>query len=64
MVLLASVGTDAVKHYMYIEVGIGWQRRSETCQSLRELHNQHTVFFFAVTMMVIGLDQVVRVGEP
>ena len=47
---------------MYIGVGIGWQRRCKTCQSLRELDNQGTVvavfcFCFAVTMMVIELDQ-------
>ena len=52
---------------MYIGVGVGWQRRCKTCLSLRELDNQGTVFFvffFAVTMMVIELDHVVRGGEP
>ena len=41
-------------------------RRCKTCQSLRELDNQDTVFFFfflAVTMVVIQLDHIVRGGE-
>ena len=34
-------------------------------QSLRELDNQGTFFFFfEVTMMVIELDHIVRGGEP
>ena len=39
----------------YIGVGVGWQRRCKTCQSLRELDNQGTVsfLFLAVTGMVI-----------
>ena len=46
-------------------MGVGWQRRCETCQSLRELDNQGTVcFFVVVTMMVIELDNIVRGGEP
>ena len=62
---LDSVGTDAVKHYMYIGVGVGWQRCCRTCQSLRELDSPGTVFFFlAVTMVVIELDRIVRGGEP
>ena len=44
--MLASVGTGAVKHYMYIGIGVGWQRRCKTCLSLRELDNQGAVFFF------------------
>ena len=44
----------AVKHYMSIGVGVGWQRRCKTYQSVRELDNQGTVFLGgAVTMMVI-----------
>ena len=38
-----------------------------TCLSLREQDNQGAVFcccFFAVTMMTIELDQIVRGGEP
>ena len=63
---MASVGTDAVKHYtrMYIGAGVGWQRRCKTCQSLRELDNHGAVFFVAVTMMVVELDYIVRGGEP
>ena len=57
----ASVGTDAVKHCMYIGVGVGWQRRCKTCQSLRELDNQGTLFL-PVTMMAIELDHIVRGG--
>ena len=34
------------KHYMYIGVGVGWQRRWIACQSLRGLDNQGTVFLF------------------
>ena len=53
---------------MYIGVGVGWQQRCKTCQSLRELDDQGTVFFFflflAVAMMVIELDYIVRGGEP
>ena len=53
---------------MYIGVGVGWQRRCKTCQSLRVLENQDgTVFFFfrlAVTMMVIELDHIARGEEP
>ena len=44
---------------MYVGVDLGWQRRWKTCQSLREVDNQGTVFFMfflAVTMMVIELD--------
>ena len=57
---------------MYIRVGVGWQRRCKTRQSLRELDNQGTVavvvvvvvvVFLAVTMMVIELDRIVRGGE-
>ena len=44
---LASVDTDAVKHYMYIGVGVGWQRRSKTCQSLRELDRVSFLFVSA-----------------
>ena len=67
--LLVSVGTDdAVKRYMYIGVSVDWKRRCKTCQSLRELDNQGTVFvvlfFLAVTMMVIELDHIVQRGEP
>ena len=55
---------DAVKHFMYIGVGFGWQRRCKTCQSLRELDNQGTVFFFlAVAVLVVELDHVVPSGE-
>ena len=69
IVVFASVGTDAVKTFnvfMYIGVGVGWQRRRETCQSLRELDNRRYFSFFllAVTMMVTELDHVVRGGEP
>ena len=55
-----------MKHYMFIGVGIDWQRHCKTCQSLRELAIQSTVFFFfsAVTMVVIVLDHIVRGGEP
>ena len=63
---MASVGTDAVKHY-YIGVGVGSQRCCKTRQSLRELDNQGTVFLvWAVTMMAIEfLDHTaVRGGEP
>ena len=35
---------NAGKRFMYIRVGVGWQRRCKTCQSLRELDNQGTVF--------------------
>ena len=45
-----------VKHYMYIGVGVGWQRYCKTCQSLRGQDNQVTVFFggvLAVTMMMM-----------
>ena len=56
--------TDAVQHFMYIGVGVGWQRRCKTCQSLRELDNQGTVFFLAVTVMVTELNHIVRGGEP
>ena len=55
---------------MFIGVGVGWQRRCVTCQSLliRELDNQGTVFFFflAVTMMVVkfSVDRIVRDVEP
>ena len=52
---------------MYNGVGVGWQRRCKTCQSLRVLDDQGTVcvcVFFAVTMMVIELDHFVRGGEP
>ena len=31
---------------MYVGVGVGWQRRCKTCQSLRELDNQGTISFF------------------
>ena len=48
---------------MYIGVGVGWQRRCKTCQLLRELDNQGTVFFLAVTMMVIELGHIVRGGD-
>ena len=34
------------------------------CQLLRELDNQGTVFFLAVTMILIKLDHIVRGGEP
>ena len=60
---------------MYVGVGVGWQRRCKTCQSVRELDNRGTVFvfivfvsccfvFMAVTMMVIELEHIVRGGEP
>ena len=50
---------------MYIGVGVGWQRRCKTCQSLREVDKQGTVFFFlAVTMMVIELVHILRGEEP
>ena len=50
---------------MHAGVGVGWQRRCETSQSLRELDNQGAVFFLlAVTMMVIESDHLVRGGEP
>ena len=50
---------------MYIGVGIGWQQRCKTCQSLREVDNQGTVIrFLAVTMMVADLDHIVRGEEP
>ena len=45
-------------------VSAGWRRRCKTCQSLRELDNHGTVFFLAVTVMVIELDHIVRSGEP
>ena len=32
--------------FMYIGVGVGWQRRYKTCQSLRELDNRGTAFCF------------------
>ena len=53
---LAPVSTDAAKHYINVGVGVGWQRRCNTCQSLSELDNQGTfyfLFFFAVAVMVI-----------
>ena len=66
---MASVGTDAVKHLAYIGVGVGWQRRCKTFQSLRELDNQGTVclfvcLFLAVTIMFIELEHIVLGGEP
>ena len=65
---MASVGTDAVSICVYIGVGVGWQQRYKTCQSTRELDNQGTVFcflfFLAVVVMVIELDDIVRGGEP
>ena len=63
---LASVGTDAVKHYTYIGVGVGWQRRCKACQSLRELDNRGTFvfFFFGGHHDDYGVDHVVRGGEP
>ena len=49
---------------MYIGVGVGWQRRCRTCQSLRELDNHGGVFFLflAVTTMVVELDRIMRGG--
>ena len=67
---MASVGTDAVKHYMHIGVwALVGNDAVKTHQSLREVDNQGTVCVFfwgggAVTMMVIELDPVVRGGEP
>ena len=49
---------------MYIEVGVGWQRRWKTCQSLRELDNKGVFFFFGDIMMVVELDYIVRGREP
>ena len=55
---------------MYIGVGVGWKQRCKSCQLLRQLDNQDTVycsfFFFllAVTIMLIEFDQIVRGGEP
>ena len=47
-------------------VGVGWQRRCKTRHPLRMLGNQVTDFLracvFAVTMMVVELDHIVR-GE-
>ena len=31
---------------IFVGVGVGWQRRRITCQSLRELDNQGTFFSF------------------
>ena len=48
-------------------VGVGWQRRRKTCQSLRELDIQGTVlslFSFVAVTMVVELDNIVRDGEP
>ena len=49
-----------------LRVGVGWQRRCKTCHPLRKLGNQVTFFpalaFFAVTVMVVELDHIVR-GE-
>ena len=48
-------------------VGIGWQRRCKTRQSLRELDHQGTVFFFgggAITMADGRVRSFVRGGEP
>ena len=55
--------------YIYIGVGVDWLLRFKTCQPLRELDNQGTifvflVFFLAVTMMVTELYHIVRGGEP
>ena len=47
-------------------VGVGWQRRFKTRHPLRKLGNRLPIFcalaFFAVTMMVVELDHIVR-GE-
>ena len=49
---------------------VGWQRRCKTRFSLRELDHQGTVFFrldfhfLAITEMAVGLNRVVRSGEP
>ena len=52
---------------IFVGIGVGWQRRCKTCQSLRELDTQGTVFFFLLfvfPMMVIELGRVVWGGEP
>ena len=39
-----------------IGVGDGWQRRCKAWQSLGDLDNEGTFFFFAITLMAIELD--------
>ena len=51
---------------MYSGIGVRWHRRCKTYQSVRELDNQGTVFFFflAFTMLFIENYHIVRGGEP
>ena len=50
-----------------LRVGVGWQRRCKICHPLRKLGNHVTDFLracvFAVTMMVVELDHIVRGGR-
>ena len=61
----SEVGIDAVKSYLYIGVGVGWQRRCKTCQSLRELDNQGTVclLFLGGRQDGYRVDHIVQGGE-
>ena len=44
--VLMGLGWYRLCKTLYIGVGVGWQRRCKTCQPLRELDNQGTVFCF------------------
>ena len=52
---LALMLLNIILRSIYVGVGVGWQQRCKTCQSLRELYNQGTFFFFflALTRTVI-----------
>ena len=45
---------------MYIGVGVSWQRRCKTCQSLREPDSQGTFFFFCGHHDGCEVDHLVR----
>ena len=64
---MVSVGTHAVKGYIYVGIGVGRQGRCKTCQSLRKLDNHCTVFLFFFSlgeMTVIELDSTGRAVDP